>query len=135
MTVDREGPDAGVGRWGQPAHRRKWAASPNPYSDAPCLALHAISALLLRGPGWLGDGARGAELDILLAMHGPSACCQPGDSSAVRHTGRVGSDCFPWLVRLARAVSVAASFRVVAGPGPYVVIFSDRAHQQNPPRR
>ena len=49
--VDRQGSDAGVGRCGAADSPAQMAASPNTYSDALCLALHAISNWGASPPG------------------------------------------------------------------------------------
>ena len=45
VIVDRQGSDADIGRCGAADSPAQWAASTNTYSDALCLALHAISAV------------------------------------------------------------------------------------------
>jgi hypothetical protein len=44
VIVDRQDFDADVGRCGAAGSLTQWAASTNTYSDALCLAIHAISA-------------------------------------------------------------------------------------------
>jgi len=44
VIVDRQGPDAGIGRCGAADSPGEMAASPNTCGDALCLALYAISA-------------------------------------------------------------------------------------------
>ena len=58
MIVDRQGSDPDVGRCGAADSPAQWAASTNTYSDALCLALHAISAqcMLLVIDGQVGEG-------------------------------------------------------------------------------
>ena len=60
---------------GQPTHRRRWAASPNTYSDALCLALYAISAAM-RGCRTFGCRQLRRAEQVYLARRGcPRMAC------------------------------------------------------------